>query len=236
MKYIYSSYTQLAATSHGMASELKNRTNRKVKCIFNPIEEELFIKMNEAPLKKKFNERKIKIMFAGNVSGNQNIDCILEAFSNEKVRKRSEIHFFTHGARKIENVKKMSNLYPSSIIFRGSLDIQDLYKESKYFDFGIVSLSDFANLKNILPSRVQTMLSMGLPLISFGTPELAKIVLENENGITIDGCDHKSLEDAILIASNFDNNQKLKFSLNSIELSKKTFSPNFIANQFLEDS
>ena len=80
------------------------------------------------------------------------------------------------------------------------------------------------------------MLSMGLPLISFGTPELAKIVLENENGITIDGCDHKSLEDAILIASNFDNNQKLKFSLNSIELSKKTFSPNFIANQFLEDS
>ena len=45
-------------------------------------------------------------MFAGNVSGNQNIDSILEAFKNEKVRERSEIHFFTHGARQIENVKK----------------------------------------------------------------------------------------------------------------------------------
>jgi len=235
MKYIYSSYTELAATSYGMASELRNRTNRKVKCIFNPIEEELFVKMNEAPLKKKFNEGKIKIMFAGNVSGNQNIDSILEAFNNEKVRKRSEIHFFTHGARQIENVKKMSDLYPSSIIFRGSLDIKDLYKESRCFDFGIVSLSDYTNLKDILPSRVQTMLSMGLPLISFGTPELAKIVLENKNGIIIDGYDHKSLEDSIIIASNFDNNQKLQFSRNSIELSKKIFSPNFIAYQFLED-
>ena len=76
MKYIYSSYSQLAATSDGMADELRNRTNRKVRCIFNPIEEELFVKMNEAPLTKNFNEGKIKIMFAGNISGNQNIDCI----------------------------------------------------------------------------------------------------------------------------------------------------------------
>jgi glycosyltransferase involved in cell wall biosynthesis len=79
------------------------------------------------------------------------------------------------------------------------------------------------------------MLSMGLPLISFGTPELAKIVLENENGIIVDGCDYKSLEKSIITASNFDSIQKLQFSRNSIELSKKIFSPNFIANQFLED-
>lgn len=235
MKYIYSSYTQLAATSDGMADELRNRTNRKVRCIFNPIEEELFVKMNEAPLTKNFNEGKIKIMFAGNISGNQNIDCILEAYRNENVRQRSEIHFFSHGARKIENVRKMSEIYPSSIFLRGNLNIQDLYKESRYFDFGIVSLSDYENLKNILPSRVQTMLSMGLPLISFGTPELEKLILENQNGIIIYGCDHKSLEDSIISASNIENNQKIQFSINSIELSKKIFSPSSIAHQFLED-
>ena len=60
MKYIYSSYSQLAATSDGMADELRNRTNRKVRYIFNPIEEELFVKMNEAPLTKNFNEGKNK--------------------------------------------------------------------------------------------------------------------------------------------------------------------------------
>ena len=67
------------------------------------------------------------------------------------------------------------------------------------------------------------MLSMGLPLISFGTPELEKLILENQNGIIIYGCDHKSLEDSIISASNIENNQKIQFSINSIELSKKIF-------------
>ena len=77
------------------------------------------------------------------------------------------------------------------------------------------------------------MLSMGLPLISFGTPELEKLILENQNGIIIYGCD-QSLEDSIISASNIENNQKIQFSINSIELSKKIFSSS-IAHQFLED-
>lgn len=234
MKIVYKSFTRLAATSNGMSEELRFRTNKHVECIFNPVEKELYdlSESNFSPREKSLN--KLKIMFAGNVSGNQNIENILDAFKDRKIREICEIHFFSHGTRSIGLVEKMAADYPENIIIRGFFPLEKLYMASNDFDFGLVSLSNFPNLKKILPSRVQTLVSMGLPILSFGVPELEELIIEYKNGIFATDSSAESLRKAIMNANKLENSQIRIFSKNSFLLSRDLFSLNEITNKFIE--
>ena len=234
MRIIYKSFTKLAATSKGMSEELRLRTNKHVKCIFNPVEKELYdlSESNFSPREKLQN--KLKIMYAGNISGNQNIDNILEIFKDKKIREICEIHFFSHGARSIGLVEKMIEDYPESIFIGGFLPLKELYKASKNYDFGLVSLSNFPNLKKILPSRVQTLVSFGLPILSFGVPEMEVLITEYKNGIFATETDHESLKKAIIEANSLNDSQIRAFSENSILLARELFSPKELVDKFIE--
>ncbi len=234
MKIIYKSFTKLAATSKGMSEELKIRTNKNVECIFNPVEEELYdlSKANFSPREKSLN--KLKIMFAGNVSGNQNIENILEAFKDKEIREICEIHFFSHGARSIGLVEKMAEDYPQNIIIRGFFPLRKLCMASDDFDFGLVSLSNFSNLKKILPSRVQTLVSMGLPILSFGVPEMEALINKYNNGIVATDCSPESLRKTVMNANKLENSQIRIFSQNSFLLARDLFSLDEITDKFIE--
>ncbi len=234
MKIIYKSFTKLAATSKGMSEELKIRTNKNVECIFNPVEEELYdlSEANFSPREKSLN--KLKIMFAGNVSGNQNIENILEAFKDKEIREICEIHFFSHGARSIGIVEKMAEDYPQNIIIRGFFPLRKLCMASNDFDFGLVSLSNFSNLKKILPSRVQTLVSMGLPILSFGVPEMEALINKYNNGIVATDCSPESLRKTVMNANKLENSQIRIFSQNSFLLARDLFSLDEITDKFIE--
>lgn len=232
MKLVYKTYDRLMATSEGMKAELEKRTEGQVTRVFNPVEKDLFNLMinTKKPVLKK--AEKIKIMFVGNVSGNQNIENVLKAFESETIREKAEIHFYTHGTRKVDLVKTYSDFYSQSIKIMGSLAIKDLFFASHDYDFGLVSLSDFENLKHILPSRVQTLVSMGLPLLSFGSLETSNLISIFENGIAVDKCDFISFQKGISKASATSSEERLNFSKNSIRLANDLFSPNLIAQSF----
>lgn len=233
MKLVYKTYDRLMATSEGMKAELEKRTEGQVTRVFNPVEKDLFNLMinTKKPVLKK--AEKIKIMFVGNVSGNQNIENVLKAFESETIREKAEIHFYTHGTRKVDLVKTYSDFYSQSIKIMGSLAIKDLFFASHDYDFGLVSLSDFENLKHILPSRVQTLVSMGLPLLSFGSLETSNLISIFENGIAVDKCDFISFQKGISKASATSSKERLNFSKNSIRLANDLFSPNLIAQSFI---
>ncbi len=234
MNFIYKSFTKLSATSEGMSEELGFRTNKHVECIFNPVEKELYdlLESNFSPREKSQN--KLKIMYAGNVSGNQNIENILEIFKDKKIRDICEIHFFSHGARSIGLVEKMIEDYPENIFFKGFLPLRELHAASKNFDFALVSLSNFPNLKKILPSRVQTLVSLGLPIISFGVPEMEVLINKYRNGISATDCDHESLKKVIFEANKLENSQIRTFSENSFLLARELFSPKELVNKFID--
>ena len=105
---------------------------------------------------------------------------------------------------------------------------------SNDFDFGLVSLSNFSNLKKILPSRVQTLVSMGLPILSFGVPEMEALINKYNNGIVATDCSPESLRKTVMNANKLENSQIRIFSQNSFLLARDLFSLDEITDKFIE--
>jgi glycosyltransferase involved in cell wall biosynthesis len=216
-------FDKLCATSSGMANELSRRTGREVDILWNFPETEIILEHQKNI--KKHRPNKIKIMYMGNVSGNQNIVQILKAFENIGIQRKFELHIFCHGAREIDQVKKANVNMPSTIHFHGSLRIKELANVSYNYDYGIVSLGNHPNLHNILPSRVQSFCAMRMPLISFGCPELAVLIKKYKFGFFVN---EYSAADLILtldeLYETYSVDKREQMAINSIELTRSIFS------------
>ena len=75
---------------------------------------------------------------------------------------------------------------------------------------------------------------MGLPILSFGVPELEALIIKYKNGIFATDCSTESLHKTIMNANKLENSQIRLFSKNSYLLSRDLFSLDEITDKFIE--
>ena len=141
------------------------------------------------------------IGFAGNIGKAQGLENVVAAAA---MLKDTGVKFLIAGdGSELPRIKQLvaENGLEDKFIFTGWVDGALLPAYTALCDVAVASLADSEVLNLVLPAKVQTYMSAGLPVIAFMNGEGAKVVNEAQCGFTAEAQNPKALAAAIKQAS-----------------------------------
>lgn len=184
INHLYKSCNRVLVTSEGFIDYVKtiNKVEQKKIHVLHQHGEELFL-----GIKPKTNVgEKIIITFAGNIGRVQGLDYFVDAISRVDKCYRDKLLFniIGDGSYKKELMKKVNNLKLNDcIIFIERKQINDLYTYYSNTDIFAISLEKGNSIENTVPSKFQTYLSVGRPIIGCINGSVNKIISEEKLGV-----------------------------------------------------
>jgi glycosyltransferase involved in cell wall biosynthesis len=182
---------------------------------------------NEIPISRKIiKNENINIFYVGNIGKSQNIDFLIDVIDQLKKRKISvNFIFYGSGSEKIK-LEKYIKVNNATNIF-----LNDLVSPKKIFnilndqaDAVIITLEDNYGLNLTIPSRLQTFLYIGKPVIGSINGEAQRIIKESKCGICVNANDKLKLIEAIQIFKSKNITDIEKYQKNAINYYKNNFS------------
>ena len=173
------------------------------------------------------NNKKLVIIFSGNIGRFQSLDTVIDAMKLLKNRKNIQLIIMGDGIEKVNLVNKVKK-NNANVLFLNRQPANVAKYMIKKADIGLVSLSP--NLyKYGYPSKIMTYLEQGRPIIAVleKVSEIAKLMKRENYGFCIDKLDSKKISQ-LLIKLAKDNSWKLKMNKNAKSAYKKNFSKNII--------
>lgn len=201
VKYIYLNCDKIFVQSQGFIPRIANAgiDERKINYLPNWAEE-LYMKSSiekDAP-KCKLPEG-FRVMFAGNVGAAQDFPTVISAM--ELLKEHSSIHLIVLGdGRMLEWVKqKVQELgLADNIHTLGRQPLTDMPHYFSYADAMLVTLKNEEIFSITVPSKVQSYLASGKPIVAAVSGEGAKVISDAQAGIVCPPNDARALADAIL--------------------------------------
>jgi len=146
-----------------------------------------------------FENRPLKIIYAGNHGLFQNLEDILyvaEVLQNEK--RNITFTFIGYGSNK-NNIKKLaSDLLLTNVTLIDSLGKDDLIKQLLLHDVGLVSLKKASLFNRALPSKTFEYAGAGLMILSTVPGDLDNLVQRHEIGITVEPENREQLKNVLI--------------------------------------
>jgi len=213
-KYIYKNSDVILIQSPDFKKKIKDIYKHKnIHYLPNPSEEICIKNKNFFINKNNFN-----VFYTGNFGRAQNLDILLEAANILRDKKKIKFYFFGD-KKKAEDLLRLKKKYKlENCYFPG-------YVEKKYFTFLLTNASVLTlGLKEnkiwsvTIPSKLQSYLNAGRPIIGFLTGTAAKIIKESKAGYVVRPDDYKGLAKIIQKLS-----KKSKKSLNSMGMNGKSY-------------
>lgn len=200
VKFIYKNSDKIYISSKGFSSQIESMGIDKGKIRFWPQWAESFF--SEKKIDENLSDERIpdgfKLMFAGNIGSAQDFETIVEAAKILKDKKN--IHFLILGDG---NMKKWAEAevkqygIESTFHFLGRKPIESMPYYYSQADVMLVSLTDTFLFSITIPSKVQTYLASGKPIIASLNGEGASIINEWQAGYTCNATRPKELAECI---------------------------------------
>lgn len=184
---VYRGAAQIAVSSPGMMDLVADRgiPRKKIHIVPNWADERNYYPAqrsdrlrNELGLTRRFT-----VMYAGNLGESQGLDAVLDAAA--LLRARNDIGFALvgHGAaeeslRATATARKLDN-----VVFVPPQPVQRMAEVLATADLQMVSLKDEAIFRCTLPSKVQTLLAAGRPILGFVAGDAAHVIEESGAGV-----------------------------------------------------
>jgi glycosyltransferase involved in cell wall biosynthesis len=171
------------------------------------------------------------VVFAGNLGSAQSLESIIEAA--EELQKRAVgVRFFLIGSG------SQSDWLAGEVRRRGLLNVSlpgrfPLAAMAEIFAAAsalLVSLRDEPIFAQTIPSKVQSYLAAGKPIIAALNGEGARVVLEAEAGLACAAGDAEALADAVLRLSRFDADKRVKMGENGRRYAIENFALDRLAD------
>jgi glycosyltransferase involved in cell wall biosynthesis len=218
-KWIYKNSTLILIQSEGFREYILNQDVENDKIIYYPNSTEALYNLIE-PSKDVLGlmpKVPFTIMFAGNIGESQDFECILEAAKILK-DKSSDINFVILGnGRKKEFVLEKITEYnlENSFHLLGSFPVNKMPHFFACADVLLVTLKKKKIFSLTIPSKVQSYLACGKPIIGALDGEGANVILESKSGLVAPSGDYKQLANKIFEIYKMDNQQRLKLGKNA---------------------
>lgn len=218
---VYSQSSEVISIAPTMTEILKNRGVRpsKIETIFNWADTENIHIPN-----KRVRSDQIEVVYAGNIGHLQNLSCAILAA--EKMQHMPEFCLTLVGdgsalqelkelvkSRNIENVRFIPRV-PSS-------KISEIYNRST---FQLISLKDLQIFQGTIPSKFQTAISLGIPVITSVPGDVKRIVDETKIGFSAEANDIDSLYKCFLAATKVSSDDYRNMETNCQNLYKSKMS------------
>ena len=192
------------------------------------------VKNNFSKLVKSNNQKNIKnFIYLGNSSIAHDYESMIVFLNSNIIDNNSEFNVHIYGKN-----NKLNKLHNTNFkqTFWGLVPEYNIPFILSKVDCGIVSLNRNSITHNI-PGKFISYIQFGLPIICFSSIEssLAKIILEYKCGVVIDL--NQNFENNIKILSHFLNKldeNKMKFSKNSLKLFNEKFDIKFVVDQIID--
>ncbi|WP_372948081.1 glycosyltransferase family 4 protein [Mariniphaga sp.] len=164
------------------------------------------------------------------------LDAVLDAASELKNRKRTDIVFVFIGDGKMKPalMERAEKEGLANCRFFDSVPKTELNKIVSSADIGLMILANVpAFYYGTSPNKFFDYLSSGLPVLNNYPGWLADLIRENHCGVVTEPDDAKSFaEGLIFLADNPE--QRKKFGLNARKLAENSFTRNDLANKFVD--
>lgn len=185
VKWIYKSCDQILVQSNGFKIPIAKYTNKELTYYPNSIKVNEGLASYTLPeeLKKHFDDN-FCLVFAGNLGKAQALDIILNAA--ERLTDLIHLKIIIVGSGSLsnwlKNQKKLRNLDNIELVGRYPMDAMPaIFKRSQGL---IVTLSDNEMINYTIPSKIQSYLSSGKPIIGALNGEGAAVINEAQCGFT----------------------------------------------------
>jgi len=185
---IYKNASHITVLSPGFKNELMKRgvPLKKISVIYNWCDEASLIgqkRFNSKLILKKI-EGKFNITFAGNMGIAQSLETVLEAAEYlQKEFPRIQFNFIGGGIDKSRLQKIASDKNLKNVVFFQRLDPIEIGPILRYSDVLLVHLKRNPLFRITIPSKIQTYLCVGKPILAALEGDAANLVMEAKAGI-----------------------------------------------------
>lgn len=218
--YTYRNVSRIAVLSNGFKNTLISRglEPKKIHVIHNWCHEEYVNNFFEHKVTLPAN-KKLNIVFAGNIGKAQGISAIINAAELAELRGLPiNIVFIGDGvvkedAQKLVVTKKLRNTF-----FLERVPMKEISSILIKSDALLVHLNDSELFRITIPSKIQSSMAIGKPIIMGVAGEAAKIITQSEGGILCKPNCPESLYSALEVFS-----KKHKFELEEMGANAKDF-------------
>lgn len=184
VKWVYKNCDEILIQSNGFKIPIAKYTNKELTYYPNSIKvsENLALDILPEKLNKYFDEN-FCLVFAGNLGKAQSLDIILDAA--EKLTDLNQLKIILVGSGSLSNwlqeQKELRDLNNIELVGRYPMDFMPtIYKRSKGL---IVTLCDNEIVNYTIPSKIQSYLSSGRPIIGALNGEGAAVINEAQCGL-----------------------------------------------------
>lgn len=217
-KWIYAKSNKILIQSEGFKEVLLSQSVKAEKIIYYPNTVENFFNiMAPDPTIERLLPNGFRVMFAGNIGESQDFDTMIEA-AKLTSEKNPDIKWIILGdGRKKKTVLGKIKEYSleNNFYLMGSFPAEDMPKFFSSADCLLVSLKKDYIYSLTIPSKVQSYLACGKPIIASLEGEGAKIVTEARAGLCSEPEDPIMLSKCILSIGNLSKKELEFMGLNS---------------------
>jgi glycosyltransferase involved in cell wall biosynthesis len=233
VKFVYKYADAVAVSSYGFKEEIMSLLANNVKCDYIPNWAEN-LSDNVKPATLGLDDKIVHFTFAGNVGKMQNLENVVEAFSQLPInyRKRCQLNIIGDGSN-INVIKNMSS-NQSNIIFYGRKPAIEMSAYFKASHFLIISLINAKVFSITVPSKLQTYIAAKRPIIGIITGDTANIITENDLGLCADPDNLDNILDVFMRCIDMTEKQKYSFSKKNITLLQTVFNKEKIIDKLLK--
>lgn len=165
------------------------------------------------------------VMFAGNIGEAQDFPAILAAAESLKAQ-HPKIRWLIVGDGRLagwvaEEVKRLQ--LQEQVLLLGRFPPERMSSFFKHADVLLVSLKNEPIFSMTIPSKLQTYLAAGIPVLAMLNGEGADVVRESASGITCRAGDHEALASAVLKLSQMADQERRAMGRKGLIVSQREF-------------
>lgn len=186
LKFLYSLAEHIVVISPGMKEALLERgvATEKISVLLNWDANE-----DEAIYAKSASREsagRLRCTYAGNIGVMQDIETIVRAASAVQDEIDLDVAIYGSGVAE-DQIKVLANqLDAKNVTFHGRVSNSEMKKVYEQSDYFLVTLKDRDVFRMTIPSKFQSALSNGVPIITTVAGDLAAICKENKLGLVAD--------------------------------------------------
>lgn len=204
VKFFYKHSDKILVTSKGFIPRIKNLGGKDSQIVYFPQwAETLYSNKPDSDFKDPLIPATgFKIMFAGNIGSSQDFETIVQAAL--LLREHKEIIFLILGdglMRKWAEAEVEKNNLKNNFIFLGRKPVEMMPNYYSKADVMLMSLTDTDLFSITVPSKLQSYLASGKPILASMNGEGAEIVSEWKAGLTCKASSPQLLAETILSMS-----------------------------------
>lgn len=228
VSWIYRNSDLLLVPSQGFRPSIRQwgGLDNQITYIPNWAEDDYLSIPQVKPLHKDF-----RMLFAGNLGHAQALEVLLAAAQLTRTNDKIQWHVMGDGSRRDWLLEQISAENLQNVIYHERRPVEDMPKVYQQFDALLVLLNEDPVMDVVLPSKVQSIMAAGKPVLASGGSEMQRVVREANCGVAVPAGKPERLAEAAIQLSQLTQEQCLSMGFRGREYFKENYRRDLIVPQ-----